>query len=151
LGQRQTGFKRGTKKNRTTMLTANVIGHTGCAKCAMLNRRLDSILKEEPYKSNFVKLYHDTDDPRGMDFQISAIVFFCKAQCVNPNRIPALIITDENGEFLLRDGKPKNTNQLYQYIGVQTDYTEGGGILPPERIKETLDEALSAVGGGSRH
>jgi len=132
-------------------MIAHVIGHTGCRKCEMLNRRLDALLEKEPYKSAFRKVYHDTESPEGMEAREEALVFFCKAQCINPNRIPALIITDENGEFIPRDGKPKNSNQLYQYVGIQTDYSDGGGILPPERIKETLDEALSAVGGGSRH
>lgn len=128
------------------MLTAHVIGHTGCAKCAMLNRRTDAILSEEPYKSRFVKVYHDTEDPRGMKEREEALVFFCKTQCVNPNRIPALIVTDEKGEFIQRKGTPTNSCQLYQYIGIQTDYADGGGILPPERIKEALDDAISAVG-----
>lgn len=126
-------------------MIAHVIGHTGCQKCAMLNRRLDAILKEEPYKSRFVKIYHDTEDPRGMSFKEEALVFFCQTQCVNPNRIPALIITNDNGIFLERKGRPVNNNQLYQYIGIQTDYAEGGGILPPEIIKDTLDEAMGRL------
>jgi hypothetical protein len=129
------------------MLTAHVIGHTGCKKCEMLNRRLDALLEKEPYKSSFAKVYHDTEDPRWMKEKELALMFFCKCQCINPNRIPALIITDERGEFLSRDGKPKNSNQLYQFIGIQTDYTDGGGILPPEIIKETLDEAMAAIRG----
>lgn len=121
-------------------MIAHVIGHTGCAKCAMLNRRLDAILENEPYKGRFVKIYHDTEDPRGMDYQEDALVFFCKTQCINPNRIPAMIITDE-GEFLERNGEPTNGNQLYQYIGIQTDYANGG-VITPELIRQTLDEAL---------
>lgn len=129
------------------MLTAHVIGHTGCKKCEMLNRRLDALLEKEPYKSSFAKFYHDTEDPRGMEEKEKALMFFCKAQCVNPNRIPALIITDERGEFLERKGRPVKPVQLYQYVGIQTDYTDGGGILPPEIIKDTLDEAMATVRG----
>lgn len=128
------------------MLIANVIGHTGCPKCTVLNRRLDAILQEEPYKSSFRKVYHDTEDPRGMSHKEAALVFFCQTQCINPNRIPAMIVTDDNGTFLERKGKPVNSNQLYQFIGIQTDYSDGGGILTPERIRETLDEALSSRG-----
>lgn len=132
---------------------AHVIGHTGCKKCEMLNRRLDAILEKEPYKSRFTKFYHDTEDPRGMEARELALMFFCKCQCVNPNRIPALIITDERGEFLPRPDCPplqgghssRQGVHLYQYIGIQTDYTEGGGILPPELIKETLDEAMGNI------
>lgn len=127
------------------MLTAHVIGHTGCAKCAMLNRRLDALLEKEPYKSRFTKVYHDTEDPRGMEARELALMFFCKCQCINPNRIPALIVTDERGEFLERKGRPEKPVQLYQYVGIQTDYTDGGGILKPETIKETLDEAMAAI------
>jgi hypothetical protein len=111
----------------------------------LLNRRLDAILREEPYRSRFVKAYHDTENPRGMAEKEAALVFFCRCQCINPNRIPALVITDENGEFLERRGKPTNANQLYQYIGIQTDYSDGGGVLTPERIRETLDEALGRL------
>ena len=112
------------------MLIAHVIGHTGCPKCTLLNRRLDAILQEEPY-------------PRGMSHKEAALVFYCQAQCVNPNRIPALIISDDNGEFLNRSEKPTSSIQLYQFIGIQTDYNDGGGILPPETIKKTLDEAIA--------
>ena len=125
------------------MLIAHVIGHTGCPKCTLLNRRLDAILQEEPYKSRFLKIYHDTEDPRGMSHKEAALVFYCQAQCVNPNRIPALIISDDNGEFLNRSEKPTSSIQLYQFIGIQTDYNDGGGILPPETIKKTLDEAIA--------
>lgn len=127
------------------MLTAHVIGHTGCAKCAMLNRRLDAILEKEPYKSRFTKVYHDTESPEGMEARERALMFFCKCQCINPNRIPALIITDERGEFLSRSGKPNSSVQLYQYIGIQTDYAGGGGILKPEAIKEVLDKAMAVI------
>lgn len=126
------------------MLTVNIIGHTGCQKCAMLNRRTDTLLQQEPYKSLFRKVYHDTEDPSGMEAREEALSFFCKCQCVNPNRIPAFIITDENGEFLpCLECTHLQGVHLYQYIGIQTDYTEGGGILPPETIKETLDEAIA--------
>jgi hypothetical protein len=110
----------------------------------MLNRRLDAILANEPYRSRFIKVYHDTESPVSMEAREDALVFFCRTQCINPNRIPALIVTDEQGEFIQRDGKPKNNSQLYQFVGIQTDYADGGGILPPEIIKETLDEALEA-------
>lgn len=126
-------------------MIAHVIGHTGCPKCELLNRRLDAILKEDPYKSHFAKVYHDTEDPRGLKEKEEALVFFCKTQCINPNRIPAMIVTDDNGNFLERKGRPVNSNQLYQFVGIQTDYTSGGGILPPELIKETLDEAMGNI------
>ena len=125
-------------------MIAHVIGHTGCQKCAMLNRRTDALLQQEPYKSRFRKVYHDTEDPRGLDAREDALVFFCKCGCINPNRIPAIIITDEKGEFLPRPGQPVNSNQLYQYIGIQTDYASGG-VIEPDAIKRTLDEALEAA------
>ena len=128
---------------------AHVIGHTGCAKCAMLNRRLDALLQESPYKEHFVKVYHDTEDPRGMEQRELALVFFCRCQCINPNRIPALIITDESGEFLPRPARPEcallQSAHIYQFIGIQTDYSAGGGVITPAMIKETLDEAIACM------
>lgn len=128
------------------MLYIHVIGHTGCPKCEMLNRRVDTLLTRwEYYGFRFRKVYHDTEDSKNMEAREEALSFFCKTQCINPNRIPALIITDDNGEFLPRDGEPKNTNQLYQYIGIQTDYADGKGVITPELIKATLDEAIACL------
>ena len=127
------------------MLIAHVIGHTGCQKCTLLNRRLDAILQEEPYKSTFRKIYHDTEDPRHECYRIDALVFFCRCGCINPNRIPAMILSNTYGTLLERprpECTPLQGARLYQYFGLQTDYTNGG-VITTAMIRETLDEALA--------
>ncbi len=131
-------------------LIVNVFGKAGCAKCAMLNRRLDKLLSEEPY-TGFQKKYHDVMTEDGL-------VPFCLAQCLNPSRIPAMLISrlreDGREEYLAnpeaecRDevcGEAK----LFQYLGLQTDYSEEGkGILTPEMVESILKRALSLSAAG---
>jgi len=125
----------------------NVFGKEGCAKCSMLNRRIDKLLTEEKY-SCFVKRYNDVLTEDGM-------VKFCLAQCLNPNRIPAMVIStvgaDGKEHYMDNDDhSPSDVykrSKLYQYLGVQTDYSaEGNGIIPPEMIEAVLKEALALAG-----
>ena len=62
-----------------------VFGKVGCDKCAMLNRRLDRLFAEESWQ-DFEKQYCDIETEEGL-------IAFCRAQCVNPSRIPALLVT----------------------------------------------------------
>lgn len=59
-------------------LTVNVFGKPGCAKCAMLNRRLDKMLAEDPRYARFHKEYHNVLSEEGL-------VEFCKSECLNPS------------------------------------------------------------------
>ncbi|MBP5460430.1 MAG: hypothetical protein J6Y62_09790 [Clostridia bacterium] len=120
------------------MITIHVFGKEGCAKCALLKSRLNGILQQEPYKGKFVMEYTDV-------LKEDDLVRFCRAQCVNPSKIPAMLLADENG--FMDGGCRTDAPRTYQYLGVQTDYSEKGkGILPPDLIKSVLDEALSKKG-----
>ncbi len=126
-------------------LIVNVFGKAGCAKCTMLNRRLDKLLGEERY-AGFQKKYHDVMTEAGL-------VPFCMAQCLNPSRIPAMLISrvrqDGGEEYLANpDAESKDAlcgdSKLYQYLGLQTDYSEEGkGIITPEMLESILERALT--------
>jgi hypothetical protein len=128
-------------------LIAHVFGKEGCAKCTMLNRRLENILAKEPWKGRVEKRYDDVESEDGL-------VYFCLAQCVNPSRIPALLMAkvDETGResFIERqevgaDDPVCGASMLYQYVGIQTDYSAAGkGIITPEMIEQVLNEAAKS-------
>lgn len=128
-------------------LIVNVFGKEGCQKCAMLNRRLDKLLGA-PRFAQFEKKYNNVMTEDGM-------MKFCLAQCLNPSRIPAMLISriDENGkETYLPNPHPGEQSEVYghsklfQFLGIQTDYSdEGKGIITPEMIESVLVEALNAA------
>ncbi len=127
-------------------LTVHVFGKPGCAKCSMLNRRLDKMLAEDPRYARFHKEYHNVLDENGL-------VEFCKTECLNPSRIPAMVVgtQDEAGKIhYLVNPTPDAADpvckhsRLYQFLGIQTDYSEEGkGLITPEMIQTILDEALT--------
>jgi hypothetical protein len=121
-----------------------VFGKEGCAKCKMLNQRLDKLL-EEPAWADFEKEYCDVETVEGL-------IAFASAECINPQRIPALLVTrrqPETGRYLpvaTRNPQPRDKlcgkSKLYQYLGLQTDYSdEGKGTLTPKMITAVLEEA----------
>ena len=120
-----------------------VFGKTGCEKCKVLNRRLDRLFAEEQWR-DFEKQYCDVETEDGL-------IAFCRAQCVNPSRIPALLVTQctEEGCYVpvqtLNAGVADSVcgrSHLYQYVGLQTDYSEvGSGLITPEMIEAVLLEA----------
>lgn len=121
-----------------------VFGKAGCDKCHTLNQRLEKILTKSEY-SDFEKLYCDVES-------LDGLVAFSEAECINPSRIPAMLVTawnDEENDFV-----PVNTTvpgakdavcqkaKLYQYLGLQTDYSDvGKGIISPKMIQSILTEA----------
>ncbi|MDI6774697.1 MAG: hypothetical protein QME60_04785 [Verrucomicrobiota bacterium] len=119
-----------------------VFGKTGCDKCGVLNQRVDKLLVKEEWK-DFEKLYCDVESEEG-------IVRLCEAECVNPQRLPALLVTRQNAETGEHDpvarrepGKADpvcGKARLYQYLGLQTDYRDGGGVLTPQMISAVLSE-----------
>ena len=125
-------------------IIVNVFGKEGCAKCTLLNRRLDKMLGEEKF-ANFQKRYHDVMTEEGL-------LPFCLAQCLNPSRIPAMLITrkleDGREEYLPNPdiGSPDKLcgdSKLHQYLGLQTDYSEEGkGLITPQMIESILESAL---------
>lgn len=123
-----------------------VFGKVGCDKCAMLNRRLDRLFAEESWQ-DFEKQYCDIETEEGL-------IAFCRAQCVNPSRIPALLVTrrQADGSYAplpSRDpgaaGDDSARSRLYQFLGLQTDYSDAGhGLITPAMIEAVLQEARGA-------
>lgn len=111
-------------------------GH-GCSKCDALKRRLASLIKDGKYNGVDVKVvFNDILTEDGM-------VQFLKSEVVNANRIPALIMANDEG-FLpdLREGINQFDNStLPGILGVQTNYDAGGLITPP-MITSLLDNAI---------
>jgi hypothetical protein len=123
-----------------------VFGKQGCDKCSTLNQRLDKLLAKEEY-STFEKLYCDVES-------IEGLVAFAEAECINPARIPAMLVTawdEEAAEFIpvtapqpgAKDPICKKA-KLYQYLGLQTDYSDvGKGLITPKMIQSVLAETPS--------
>jgi len=120
-----------------------VFGKKGCDKCQTLNQRLDKLLNKDGY-SAFEKLYCDVET-------IDGLVAFAEAECINPSRIPALLITawnEEEGDYEpLPRPEPGAEDpickkaKLYHYLGLQTDYSDiGKGVISPKMIQTVLDE-----------
>ncbi len=121
-----------------------VFGKQGCDKCHTLNQRLDKLLGTDEY-SAFDKLYCDVET-------LDGLVAFAEAECINPSRIPAMLVTEwcgKSDEYVpvgtklpgAKDSVCKKA-KLYQYLGLQTDYSDiGKGILSPKMIQSVLAEA----------
>lgn len=125
-----------------------VFGKAGCEKCKVLHKRLDDLL-QKPEWSEFDKTACDVETEDGL-------VTFCRTECVNPQRIPAFIVTRYNpagGSYeKINNPSPGLTSQvlkkskLYSYVGLQTDYTEAGqGVITPKMITAVLEEAKRVV------
>ena len=131
--------------SKNNALIVHVFGKKTCAKCAMLNKRLDEILVKEPWAGNFVKVYNDLETEDGL-------LNFCLAQCLNPNRVPAMVVAklDKDGveEFIPNPNPDEmdpisKRSALYTCIGLQTDYSsEGNGVITPKMIQHVLDRAM---------
>ena len=124
-----------------------VFGKAGCQKCDMLKRRLGKLLGQEEW-SDFDQEYSDVESQDGF-------VTFCRAQCLNPSRIPALLIErkrEETGEYEIvpnpapGDSDPVfGASKLYQWLGLQTDYTDvGKGTITPKMLTSILTEARAS-------
>lgn len=123
-----------------------VFGKAGCDKCHTLNQRLDKLLAKEEY-SSFDKLYCDVES-------IDGLVAFAEAECINPARIPAMLVTEwaeATGEYApvgtkqpgAKDSVCKKA-KLYQYVGLQTDYSSTGkGLITPKMLQSVLAEATA--------
>jgi len=133
----------------TKPLQIRVFGKTGCQKCKVLQGRLDTLLQKPEYQE-FELLYHDVETADG-------IVTFSQMECLNPQRIPALVITRADAETGRveplanpRPGEPDETcgnSRLYQYLGLQTDYTERGkGLITPTMLTAILYQAKELAG-----
>jgi hypothetical protein len=128
-------------------ITAHVFGKEGCSKCAALKRRLERLLAKPEY--SMIKMeYHDV-------LTLDGIVDFCKTGCLNPNRIPALLLAD-NGKYIempgcMWDEVEKGSGLMnsrfdpsvtYPYVGVQTNY-DSTGVITESVVQDLLDIAKS--------
>lgn len=124
-----------------------VFGKAGCQKCDMLKRRLGKLLSNEAW-SDFDQSYSDVESEEGL-------VTFCRAQCLNPSRIPALLIerrNEDTGQYeLLANPSPGvgdavfGASKLYQWLGLQTDYSDTGkGLITPKMLTDILEEARAS-------
>ena len=123
-----------------------VFGKAGCPKCTMLNKRIDTLLEKDEW-SDFEKKYESLDTEDGL-------VAFCRAECVNPGRVPAFAIAKNDPEAqefkLLPNPNPQEEDpvlgdsSLYAYLGVQTDYAgKGRGVIRPAMLTRVLEQARS--------
>lgn len=119
--------------------TAHVFGKHGCKKCELLKGRLSKLLEKPEYQDVAME-YHDV-------LTLNGLVDFCKVGCLNPNRIPALVMADEKG--YIRNPKRRAdipeayaASNVVKYIGVQTDYDTGGGVISPAMIEGVLKSAM---------
>lgn len=123
-----------------------IFGKQGCEKCRLLKQRLDKLLADETW-SDFEPQYFDVGTEDG-------ILAFSEAECINPQRIPALLVARRDGATGDYEPVPRQTpgeaddvcgkSQLYQFVGLQTDYSEQGrGVISPQMIKRVLTEARS--------
>lgn len=121
-----------------------VFGKQGCDKCRILNQRLDKLLADAQWQ-DFEKQYCDVETEDGL-------VEFCETECLNPQRIPAVLLTRLNKETSeyepVSNPRPGEkyptckTSRLYQFLGLQTDYGPAGdGTLTPKMISMVLNEA----------
>lgn len=125
-----------------------VFGKAGCEKCRVLNKRLDELFAK-PEWSEFEKVYCDVETEDGL-------VPFCRAECISPNRVPAMLVARWNPERSLYENMPTSCpdkedpvlkkSRLYSYLGLQTDYSATGqGVITPKMLTSLLQEARSAA------
>lgn len=123
-----------------------VFGKQSCDKCHTLNQRLDKLLSKNEY-ADVEKVYCDVET-------IEGLVAFSEAECINPSRIPAMLVTAWNeaeGEYepveTLAPGSQDpvcKKSRLYQYVGLQTDYSDiGQGVISPKMLQSVLKEVIS--------
>lgn len=112
------------------MFQIHVFGKPGCSHCAALKKNLAEVIEEFPQEP-IELVYEDlsTED---------ALFNLCKAQVINPARIPAVMCytKDDTGLHQLenQDGYEKTGmisipgGATCGYMGIQTDYSTGGNI-----------------------
>jgi hypothetical protein len=98
--------------------------------------------------SDFVKEYQNLSTEDGL-------VAFSQAECINPQRIPAVVVAQHdpvrNRYVPIANptpGRPDpvcQSTKLYSLLGVQTDYSDGKGVLTPEMLASLMTEGRQVV------
>lgn len=119
-----------------------VFGKPGCKKCKVLNERIDKLLGGEDF-ADFEKAY------RGLDTE-AGLVEFCNVECINPQRIPAFVVSRFDAQARRYEPIPRTPQtddkeaadpaRLYSVLGLQTDYS-GSGTISPRMIQAVLNHA----------
>ena len=126
-----------------------VFGKPGCPKCKVLNGRLDKMLAEERY-ADTEKSYCDLETEDGL-------VEFCEVECINPSRIPAMLVQrkdEQQEDWMSIPARPGDkawdvcgASHLSSWSGLQTDYSQRGrGVLSGRMIEAVLREARGDEG-----
>ncbi len=80
------------------------------------------------------------------------LIAFAEAECINPQQIPALLVTrrdEDSGHYdPLSNPSPGEFDEvckkskLYQYLGLRTDYSGvGRGVISPKMLTTVFNEA----------
>lgn len=120
-----------------------VFGKAECDKCAVLQKRL-GILLAAPEWGDFEQAYLDVETEEGL-------VAFCRIEGLNPQRIPALVVMQQDAPDepyravpAVRAGRddPARRIRLRHVLGLQTDYSETGrGVVTPKMVAAVLADA----------
>jgi len=126
-------------------MIVKVFGKPGCSKCTAALSRLHKLIESSDKYREFVVTYMNIRREEGL-------VALCRAEVINPQRIPAVVLYTDSKCPLRYSGKldfPQDAGdiQLKDLLGVQTDYDRGNGVIPVPALKTLLDIAadLSAT------
>ena len=124
-----------------------VFGKAGCEKCGVLQKRIEDLLAA-PEWAEFEKAYFDVETEEGL-------VAFCRAEGLNPQRIPAFVVMHRESSEApwralpaaeVRPDDPARRVRLRHVLGLQTDYSAAGrGVISPRMIAAVLADARRPV------
>jgi hypothetical protein len=117
-----------------------VFGKKDCEKCKALNHKIDELLKLDEYK-DFEKQLIDVMSEDGL-------IMFCDFDCLNAQRIPSFLILkkDEKQHVTIKNDYYETDEickgyMTYQYLGLQTDYSNNDGKITSKMIEHVFNLA----------
>jgi len=126
-----------------------IFGKPDCPMCELLHANVDRLLADESWADV---------DQESIDLgTIPGLVEFADAECLNPQRVPALRVLrrDARGVYQaiplqrpVLDDPVCGKSRLYGVLGLQADYTHAGGRISPEMIAHVVDEARERFEAG---
>jgi glutaredoxin len=122
-----------------------IYGKDGCDKCALLKRRVSSLLAKG--NQDFDLDYQNLSTAEGM-------AAYALAETVNGQRIPAMQIMRYNEDrktyVKIPDPRPEVTDSengrvfVPVYLQIQTDYASGSGVITPADVTRLMVLAREA-------